>query len=348
MTSVGDIRSADPFVGQVVDGRYRVELQLGVGSVGSVYRATDRTTGKPVALKIWNSAADDPQVKGRFLREAQALSTLRHPNIVDVYGYGVVDELPYVAMEYVEGRTLEEQLGEGQPLDAAVALEVMVQVLQALAYAHGLGVVHRDLKPDNVALISVTGGYVVKLLDFGLAKFLSPDDDPMRGSVLTLLGMVMGTPLYMAPEQADGITVDARVDVYAAGCVFFELLTGRPPYAGETNAEVFRAHMIAPIPQIAELRSDVVVPAEVQQWMEKALAKLPENRFTDAGEMLEQLLTLPRPPLRPRTMLPENDNDSTGTAVAATSPRGGSRWLLLAALAVSVLTAAMLAYAWLR
>lgn len=347
MTRAGEIRSADPFLGQVVDGRYHVEAQLGVGSVGSVYRAIDRSTGKTVALKVWNSAADDPQIKGRFLREAQALTTLRHPNIVDVYGFGVVEELPYVAMEYVEGRTLEQELGEGQPLEATTALEIMIQILQALAYAHGLGVVHRDLKPDNVALISAAKGYVVKLLDFGLAKFLSPDDDPMRGSVLTLLGMVMGTPLYMAPEQADGITVDARVDVYAAGCVYFELLTGRPPYAGDTNAEVFRAHMVAPIPKLAELRPDKLVPPEVQQWIDKALAKLPEHRFADAGEMLEQLLTLPRPPLRPRTVLPDNDQRASAAPIQG-AIRAQAGLPLIAALVAAIVTAAALAYALLR
>jgi serine/threonine-protein kinase len=222
----------------------------------------------------------------------------------------------------------------------------MTQVLQALAYAHGLGVVHRDLKPDNVALVKTATGYVVKLLDFGLAKFLSPADDPMAGSALTLQGMVMGTPLYMAPEQAAGRAVDARVDVYAAGCMLFEMLSGRPPFTGETNGEVFRAHMLAPIPVLAPLRPEMVVAPELQQLLERALAKAPDDRFADAGEMLEQHLLLPQPPLRPKTFYPQNDNMQNAKRPRASL--GSSRWPLVAALVTSVCTALALAYALLR
>jgi serine/threonine-protein kinase len=352
MTSAGEIRSADPFLGQVVEDRYRIEQLLGAGAIGSVYRAVDRSTNQHVALKIWTTAADNEQIQGRFLREAMALSTLHHPNIVAVYGYGMFGASPYVAMEYVDGRTLEYMLSSSQPLDAAVACDIMTQVLQALAYAHGLGVIHRDLKPDNVALISVNNGFVVKLLDFGLAKFLSPADDPMAGSTLTLQGMVMGTPLYMAPEQAAGRAVDARVDVYAAGCMLFEMLSGRPPYAGETNAEIFRAHMLAPVPDLAALRPEMVVAPELQQLLERALAKVPEERQADAGEMLEQHLRMPRPPLRRKTFYPQNDvarpvpRENLRIELISFPPqRGGLRWPLVASVATAVCTALALAYA---
>ncbi|HTU58413.1 MAG TPA: serine/threonine-protein kinase [Polyangiales bacterium] len=363
MTSAGEIRSADPFLGQVVDDRYRIEQLLGAGAVGSVYRAVDRSTKQNIALKIWTTAADNEQVQGRFLREAKALSTLHHPNIVAVYGYGVFGALPYVAMEYVNGQTLEHMLSAAQPLDTLVACDVMTQVLQALAYAHGLGVIHRDLKPDNVALVKVDNGYVVKLLDFGLAKFLSPADDPMAGSALTLQGMVMGTPLYMPPEQAAGRSVDARVDVYAAGCVLFEMLSGRPPYTGESHAEIFRAHMVAPVPDLQRLRTDMVVAPDLQRLFERALSKVPQERFADAGEMLEQLLRLPRPPLRPKTFYPQhaqkpaNDVAKPGPdgsvrlrldLASFQPPPGSSRWPLVAAVVTSVCTALALAYALLR
>ena len=141
---------------------------------------------------------------------------------------------------------------EGEPLDPALVLDVARQMLAALSYAHGLGVVHRDLKPDNVFLArDGSGRNRVKLLDYGLAKFLSPGDDPVKGA-LTMTGVMMGTPLYMPPEQAAGKTIDARVDVYALGCVLFEMLSGQPPFLGESHAEIFRAHMLAPVPTLEE------------------------------------------------------------------------------------------------
>jgi serine/threonine-protein kinase len=344
MTSAGEIRSADPFLGQRIDGRFKVEAFLGAGTVGSVYRARDLVQGGQVALKIWNGAAITDQTRGRFEREALALSTLHHPNIVEVQSYGTVDQLPYVAMEYLDGEPLEAFFKDGQPLAANVAYDVITQILQALAYAHGLGVVHRDLKPDNVVLLGgAQGQRRVKLLDFGLAKFLSPDDDPVKGAALTMLGMVMGTPLYMAPEQAAGRTVDARVDVYAAGCVLFEMLAGRPPFLGDSNAEIFRAHMLTPVPRLAELRSDVRVVAGLQALLERALAKDPEQRFVHAGQMLEALAALPTPLLRMPSLLPgaarEPQDEEPPESRKADWPR------LLLALITGVCTAAALAYA---
>ena len=344
MASAGETRSADPFLGQRIDGRFKVEAFLGAGTVGSVYRAHDLVKGGQVALKIWNGAALNDQTRGRFEREALALSTLHHPNIVEVQSFGTVAQLPYVAMEYLDGQPLEAFLKDGQPLAANVAYDVITQILQALAYAHGLGVVHRDLKPDNVVLL--TGGAQqqprVKLLDFGLAKFLSPDDDPVKGAALTMLGMVMGTPLYMAPEQGAGRTVDARVDVYAAGCVLFEMLAGRPPFLGDSNAEIFRAHMLTPVPRLAELRSDVRVVAGLQALLERALAKDPEQRFAHAGQMLEALAALPTPLLRMPSLpgaAPEPLDEELPAPRKADWPR------LLLALITGVSTAAALAYA---
>ena len=341
MTSAGEGRSADPFLGSLVDRRYKLEAFLGAGSVGSVYRARDVVSGGYLAIKIWNGAALNPQVRGRFEREAMALTTLRHPNIVEVRSYGIFAELPYVAMEYLDGQPLEALLKDGQPLDTALAFDVMLQILQALAYAHGLGVVHRDLKPDNVVLTTGRDGrVVVKLLDFGLAKFLSPDADPVKGVALTMMGMVMGTPLYMAPEQGAGKTVDARVDVYAAGCVLFEMLAGRPPFVGESNAEIYREHMLSPVPQLAQFRPDMRVAPELQVLLERALAKSPEQRFAYAGQMVEALLALPRPPLRRPGETGAPGRMSSGSAV-----RRSDSLPLLAALLTGMCTAAALAYA---
>jgi eukaryotic-like serine/threonine-protein kinase len=354
MPSASEIRSADPFLGKLIDGRFKVEQFLGAGAVGSVYRALDRGSSKRVALKIWNGTALNQQTRGRFEREATALITLRHPNIVDVHGYGMVDQLPYVAMEYLDGQPIEAFLKDGQPLDPALALDVITQILQALAYAHGLGVVHRDLKPDNVVLVQGPRGQrLVKLLDFGLAKFLSPDDDPVKGAALTMMGMVMGTPIYMAPEQAAGKAVDVRVDVYAAGCVLFEMLVGHPPFLGESNAELFRAHLLKPVPKLAELRPDMRVAPGLQEWLETALAKRPEQRFPHAGQMLEALAALPAPLLRRQnpTQPPADDLGAPrlrleGLPLDEDAPRRRSDSLpLIAALITGLCTAAALAYA---
>jgi serine/threonine protein kinase len=292
-------RHSDVFIGRVVDDRFEVHSFLGEGAVGAVYKSRDRNDGRAVALKIWSERGLNDQTRGRFAREATALSTLRHPNIVDVYGYGVIDGRPYVAMEYLQGDTLESLLGQGEPLDPTLALDVARQMLAALSYAHALGVVHRDLKPENVFLArGPNGRHHVKLLDYGLAKFLSPGDDPVKGA-LTMTGVMMGTPLYMPPEQAAGKAVDVRVDVYALGCVIFEMLSGAPPYLGETNAEILRAHMTAPVPSIEAARPGMRPAAGLQAFFDRALAKLADKRFENGAQMLDALDLLPRPLLRP-------------------------------------------------
>jgi eukaryotic-like serine/threonine-protein kinase len=354
MSAAGEERQADPFVGRIVDGRFEVEVFLGSGAVGSVYRARDRQTARQVALKIWTVSVLDDQTRGRFQREAMALTTLRHPNIVDVVGYGVLDDLPYVAMEYLQGETLEHALGSRQPLETQLALEVATQVLSALAYAHGLGVVHRDLKPDNVLLARgapdpLTGApapIIVKLLDYGLAKFLSPEADPVKGA-LTMLGMIMGTPLYMAPEQAAGRVIDERVDVYAAGCLLFEMLSGQPPYLGESNSEILRAHMVAPVPRLGALRPDVFVSPALEALIHCALAKRPEQRYSDAGKMLEALNSLPKPPIRRQSELPLPPLSAANVDGVPARSFGlpSERLQLMAALATGLVTALALAYA---
>jgi serine/threonine-protein kinase len=273
-----------------------------------------------------------------------------------------MDDLPYVAMEFLEGDTLESLLSNQKALDTDVAFDVATQMLSALAYAHGLGVVHRDLKPDNVFVSQPSGerertdrvslrlvgqSRVVKLLDYGLAKFLSPEADPVKGA-LTMMGMVMGTPLYMAPEQAAGRAIDARVDVYAAGCVLFEMLSGQPPYLGESNGEILRQHMGAPIPRLSDFRKDVVVLPALEEFFGRALAKRAEQRFADAGKMLEALNALPKPALRRLSDVPLQLR-----AANSVSPDGepeprrsaSERWQLMALVVTGVVTALALAYA---
>lgn len=291
---------ADGFVGRIVDQRFRIEGLLGEGAVGTVYRATDLSSGTAVAFKRWHSSGDDAQVRGRFEREAKALDTLKHPNIVEVYGHGLVDNLPYVVMELLLGQTLERMVESGRPLDTSVALDIARQMLDAIAHAHRHDVVHRDLKPDNVFVADDGhGGRRVKILDYGLAKFMTPDQDPTKGAMLTVTGMVMGTVLYMPPEQAAGSTVDLPVDVYAAGCVLFEMLTGRPPYLAEHQLDIIRAHLKNPIPRVEQYREGVRVDPRLQAVLDRAMAKKQTDRYPDAGAMLDALKALPDSAIAP-------------------------------------------------
>ena len=345
----GDASSRrDSIVGEVLDGRYRVDAVLGQGAVGAVYRATDLEAGRQVALKQWRSGRIDEQVRGRFLREATALDTLDHPGIVKVFGHGFTDGVPYVALEYLEGETLEALVSQGKPLDTALAFELARQALAAVAYAHKRDLVHRDLKPENIFIgRDGSGAPRVKILDYGLAKFMQPGQDPTKGAALTMTGMVMGTPLYMPPEQAAGSSVDLPVDVYALGCVLFEMLSGRPPFLGETNLELLSAHLRAPIPKLEAARPDVVVVPELQALLDRAMAKKQTERFPSAGAMLAALEAVPQPAIAPRAVpAPPAAPPADLRATLPTAPRARApqRYALVGVAVVLV----ALAYALLR
>jgi serine/threonine-protein kinase len=289
----------NPLIGSVSDGRYRIEALLGEGAVGAVYRALDVTTGERVALKQWHPIALNDEVRGRFMREATALVTLDHPNIVQVLGHGFVNGVPYVALEYLDGQTLEALVGSGTPLAPDLAFDVARQALSAIAYAHAHQVVHRDLKPENIFLArDAHGRMTIKILDYGLAKFMA--DEAVLGSTnapITALGTVIGTPLYMPPEQAAGSSIDLAADVYAIGCVLFEMLAGRPPFMADTNVELITAHLRAPIPSLAETLPGMRVAPELQALIDRALAKRQTERFPNAAAMLEALQRLPPSPI---------------------------------------------------
>jgi serine/threonine-protein kinase len=287
-------------VGTVGDGRYHIEALLGEGSVGAVYRAVDILTGRTVALKQWHSMTLNEEVRGRFMREATALATLDHPNIVSVAGHGFMEGVPYVALEYLEGKTVEAMIAGGTPLEPALAFELARQALTAIAYAHEHEVVHRDLKPENIFVArDAEGRPHVKILDYGLAKFMSHESGAASATTpLTATGMMIGTPLYMPPEQAAGSSVDHAVDVYAMGCVLFEMLTGRPPYLATTNVELITMHLRAPIPKLAEAMPGMEVAPELQALIDAALAKKQTERIPNAGAMLKVLNALPAEPIK--------------------------------------------------
>jgi serine/threonine-protein kinase len=266
-------------------GPYVVESELGRGAMGIVYRARREGQGTPVAVKLLNpSIASDPGMAARFVREGQAAALVSFPGVVGVTDFGhLPDGQAYLVMEMVEGRTLEQELEKTDALTPDEALRIAIHILRALEAAHQRGVVHRDLKPSNVFL---TPGGQVKIVDFGAALV-----SHARRSGRTDAGLVLGSPAYMAPEQALGRATDDRADLYSLGCVLYRMLSGRPPFEAKTLVEVLRLQIeVAPEP----VRSPHgALPVLLVEAVERALAKDPEERFASAGEMravLEQAL----------------------------------------------------------
>ncbi|GAA2467742.1 protein kinase [Streptomyces macrosporus] len=269
-----------PNGGTVGDGRYRLTRRLGRGGMAEVFAAEDVRLGRTVAVKLMRSdLAEDPVAKARFTREAQSVAGLNHHAVVAVYDSGedVVDgnTVPYIVMELVEGRTIRDLLVNAEAPPPEQALIIVSGVLEALAYSHQHGIVHRDIKPANVI---ITNNGAVKVMDFGIARALHG-----ASTTMTQTGMVMGTPQYLSPEQALGKTVDARSDLYATGCLLYELLALRPPFTGETPLSVVYQHVQdEPVPP-SEV-SDAV-PPELDGLVMRALAKDPDDRFQTAEEM---------------------------------------------------------------
>lgn len=282
----------DPRIGTILAGRYQILDRLGSGGMGSIYRGVHTSLGRPVAIKLLAAKfAREPQLVQRFLREAQAAASVRHDNIVDIED---VDQLPeggaFFVMELLEGRDLAQLLRKEGRLPWPRARAIIVQTTRALAAAHAAGIVHRDMKPANVFLISRRGtNEFVKIIDFGVAKVESQ-------SKLTREGMVLGTAGYMAPEQIMSRTVDARTDVYAVCCLLFELLTGRRPFLGDDYMKVLVAHMHEPPPRLRERAPELGFSAELEQLILRGLAKAPEQRFADMLELERSLQAIDQGP----------------------------------------------------
>jgi serine/threonine-protein kinase len=285
---------SDPLIGRKLDGRYDVVARLGEGGMGVVYRARQAHLGRFVAIKVLHQdTAAIGEWRRRFEREAQALSALAHPNVVPVTDSGIDDGIPFLVMELLQGKTLAELLKEERgPLPLWRSMDIARQTLRGLGFAHGKGIVHRDLKPANVFLQDLPDqSDHVRLLDFGMAKFIEKKSgSKATADTLTRVGAVFGTPAYMSPEQAKGNPADARTDVYAAGCVLFELVSGRRPFLENTPEAVVMAHLTAPVPSLAKIRPGLGAAAPLlQPVIEKAMAKRPGARFKDASAMLTAL-----------------------------------------------------------
>ncbi|MEZ0071931.1 Stk1 family PASTA domain-containing Ser/Thr kinase [Planotetraspora sp. GP83] len=296
-----DTTLTDPLVGQLLDGRYRVESRIARGGMASVYLALDVRLDRTVAVKVMHrSLAEDPQFVRRFIGEAKSVASLSHPNIVQVFDQGTDGAHVYLSMEYVPGKTLRDVLRLRGRLPAREALEIMIPVLAALGAAHQAGLVHRDVKPENV-LLADDGR--VKVVDFGLARAVEATNQ-------TKTGIMIGTIGYMSPEQVTSGQADARSDVYAAGIMLFELLTGRQPYDGETPMSVAYRHVHDSVPAPSSIVPET--PPALDALVAAATDRDPAKRPDDATAMLVAAVETHRS--LPRTGQPTGPHTASHTA----------------------------------
>ena len=314
----------------IFNGRYELHRRLGRGGMAEVYLARDQLLDRPVAVKVlFPALATDAGFVERFRREAQAAANLQHPNIVSVFDWGEANGTYFIVMEYVEGLTLAEQLREEGRLHPDRAAEITADIAAALGFAHRNGVVHRDVKPGNV-LITRDGG--VKVADFGIARAISDSGDQN----LTKTGSVMGTATYFSPEQARGAAVDPRSDLYSLGVVLYEMITGRPPFAGDSAVAIAYKHVQEnPVPP---RRIDPHLPETLEAITLKTLAKNPANRYPSAQDlradlrryldgkriMAEPVLAPPMDPGATSTMAPTGYGNETALVAGpvAWQPQG--------------------------
>jgi serine/threonine-protein kinase len=277
----------DRLVGQVLAGKYRIDDKIDEGGMGCVYRATHVLMEKVVAVKVLHPAlAADDKIVQRFTREAKAASRISHPHAINVTDFGESENgIVYLVMEYLRGRTLKDVVRAGGPMTLERTVEIVRQVAGALEAAHHEGVVHRDLKSDNIMLEEATGGDWAKVLDFGIAKIQQTERSVHETDPgLTAPNLIIGTPQYMSPEQCSQASgIDARSDIYSFGVIIYEMLAGHVPFSGDSPTAIMMKHIQEPPPSILDERKDL--PEGVGRVIARALAKSPEDRFQKASEL---------------------------------------------------------------
>ncbi len=283
----------DALIGTVVDNRFEILALVGEGGIGVVYRARHVLMDRILAFKMLRSEfLSDQTAFGRFQQEARAVCALSHPNIVAAHDFGITSTgNAYLAMDFLEGDDLDTFIAERGALPLDQSFPLFLQICEALHHAHKVGIIHRDLKPSNIVLLSVNHAPpVVKLVDFGMAKFTAGASP--KALKLTKPGDVFGSPYYMSPEQFSGPDLDARSDIYSLGCLMYETLTGLPPHMGEDYLEVMRNHL-AMLPQAKGILAEPnPVSAELKRIVFKALEKSAADRYQNVGDLLEDLKRL--------------------------------------------------------
>jgi serine/threonine protein kinase len=281
----------DPLIGYTLDQKYRIEKRLGVGGMGTVYQARHLLIDRPVAIKVLNPRfVEDEAAQVRFRREARAAGRLQHANAVGVTDFGSTSEgYVYIVMELLEGRTLREVLAKEAPLDTARAVALMLQTAAAVAAAHDAGIIHRDLKPANIFIVQNSEvPAVVKVLDFGIAKLAAESLEEDDSKSLTLVGVMIGTPRYMSPEQCDGAELTPAADVYSLGVILYEMLSGVVPFSGSTPLAIAMKHSSEEPRRPSEYVASI--PPALEQLVLHALEKRPEDRPANASEFRLELL----------------------------------------------------------
>lgn len=311
--------------GMVVGDKYEIGEQLGAGGMGVVFEARHMWLDRKVAVKLLRTTSmhDDPDFRARFTREARVMSRLEHPNAVAVYDYGEHDGALFIAMEYLDGHSLEHEVGDG-PMDRWRAIEICLQMCDVLTATHEIGLIHRDIKPENIFITETEAGPHATLVDFGLA-FISSDENLSR---MTQEGAVTGTPQFLSPEQARG---DAEIgpgsDIYSLGCVLYEMLCGEPVVEGDTFFVLLNAHVYVPATGLRVKAPELDIPAALDNFVLSMLAKSADARPSafEAGKFFRKLLASEdmRGRGRPARLLQPRDRRAVTAANAAVS--GGSR-----------------------
>lgn len=281
--------------------KYEFITVTGSGGMSVVYKARRQDNGEIVAIKMMHSLLMNDHALKRFQQEAKAITSLRHPNIINVHDFGVSEHgQPYMVMDFIEGNTLADVIKEKGGLTLDESLHRFIQLCDALEHAHEVGVLHRDLKPSNIMISNRDGNFAdARIVDFGIAKLLDKEDENNDSGHLTRTGELFGSPLYMSPEQCRGSQVDARTDIYSMGCVMYETLTGRPPLKGASMVETFVLQMTEVPMSLSNACPDKVFPDELEALIAKALAKDPDERFQSMTELEYALMQIQ--PDRPGT-----------------------------------------------